>query len=219
MPIRPTPGRVKPTWCPMSHSNAAVRSTPVRPSPACGAAIQPTSTSMVSTEMPIPAAAQAAMAPVMASGRTPDGTGLALPLAPGRRGPAAESGLTPASLAIGVPREVEARRGEGRPPASGFGSAAPHHLADELGGFARGSADPDPHLLQRLLLGLRRARRSRDDRAGMAPRLALGSGEASHVGHHRLGDVAFDEGGGTLLGVAADLPDHPDRFGLRATLY
>ena len=66
---RPPACSVKPTWWPTSHRSAAVRSTPGRPRPACGAAIQPASTSRVISTSPLPAAAQAAMAPVITSGR------------------------------------------------------------------------------------------------------------------------------------------------------
>src|ERR1039458_4932661 len=52
----------------MSHAVAAVRSTPVRPSPACGAAIQPMSTSRTRMTRPVPAAADEAIAPRIASG-------------------------------------------------------------------------------------------------------------------------------------------------------
>ena len=77
MPIRPAPRTVKPTWCATSHSRAAVRSTPPSPvpMPTCGAVIQPIAVSVVRTASPLPAAAQAAMAPVTTSGRAGFGFG------------------------------------------------------------------------------------------------------------------------------------------------
>ncbi len=65
------PAREKPTWWPTSQSWIAVRSTPGSPRPtlACGAATQPIAASRVSAASPAPAAAQAAIAPVTASGR------------------------------------------------------------------------------------------------------------------------------------------------------
>ena len=73
MPIRPAPRRAKPTWWAASHSPVAVRSTPGSPRPACGAAIQPTSTSGVRMTSPVTITAQAAIAPVTASGRVAPG--------------------------------------------------------------------------------------------------------------------------------------------------
>src|SRR6478752_9505822 len=90
--------------------------------------------------------------------------------------------------------------------------------ADEGGGLAGGLADPDAGLLQGFLLGLRRARGTRDDRAGVPHRFALRGGEPGHVADDRLGHVLLDEGPGPLLGVAADLADHHDGVGLRVLL-
>src|SRR5262249_31581012 len=72
----------------------------------------------------------------------------------------------------------EAHRGVpgGRPP-----GLALEQSADQGGGLARGLADPDAGLLQGFLLGLRRARGARDDRAGVPHRLALRGGETGHV--------------------------------------
>ena len=52
----------------------------------------------------------------------------------------------------------------------------------------------------------------------MAHRLAGRGGEAGDVADHRLGDVALDELGRPLLGVATDLTDHDDRVGVRVVL-
>ncbi len=65
----------------MSHSRVAVRSTPVRFCPVCGAAIQPTSTTRMSRASPAAAATQPPMIPVTTSGRPAPGA------VPDRAGP------------------------------------------------------------------------------------------------------------------------------------
>ena len=52
----------------------------------------------------------------------------------------------------------------------------------------------------------------------MAHGLTLRSGEACNVTNDGLGHVGLDVLAGLLLGVAADLTDHHDRFGLRILL-
>src|SRR5450755_908891 len=213
----------------MSQSMAAVRSTPVRPSPACGAAIQPTSTTRMSTARPAAAAATAAIAPVITSGRpASSGAGLPAALPPGLAllARVAEVVTTPASQLAAR----QARRRAARPatagavgpaawaPAAGRPSARLHELPHELRGPARRPAHAHADLLQRFLLGLGRAGRARDDGARVAHRLALGRGEARHVGDHGLGHVLLDEGRRPLFRVAADLADHDDRVGLRVLL-
>src|SRR5690554_4888419 len=73
--------------------------------------------------------------------------------------------------------------------------------------LGRRLADLDSGGLQGLLLRLSRTGRAGDDGAGVAHRLALGSGEAGDVADDRLGHVGLDEVGCTLLGVSADLAD------------
>src|SRR3954468_22528916 len=68
--------------------------------------------------------------------------------------------------------------------------------------------------LQRLSLGRRGALGARDDRAGVAHRLARRRREPRDVGHDRLGDVLGDVVGRALLGVAADLARQHDQLGL-----
>src|SRR5690606_42097223 len=84
----------------------------------------------------------------------------------------------------------------------------------ELGGLGRGLADLDARGLEGLLLGLRGARGARDDRAGVAHRLALGGREARDVADAGLRDVLLDVLRGTLLTVATALADHDDPVGL-----
>ena len=78
-------------------------------------------------------------------------------------------------------------------------------LDGDLGDLGRRPADAHAVRLERLLLGRRGARRARDDRAGVAHRLAGRRGEAGDVGDDGLGHVLGDVLGGLLLGVAADL--------------
>src|ERR1700723_3704843 len=179
--MRPVPCTAKPTWWPTSQRSAAVRSTPVSPTPACGAAIQPASASRVMTTSPLPAAAHAAMAPVTTSGRVGAGGPPAPSRPPARSAGGAEAVIRPI-LATAGPRIVEGRRAPG--PAGRL--AAPHPLTDEAGRLGRCPADPHPDLLQRFLLGLRRARRTGDDRACVPHGLAFRGGEARHVGDHGL---------------------------------
>src|SRR6516164_10927998 len=231
MPIRPASCRAKPTWWAASHSPVAVRSTPGSPRPACGAAIQPASTSGVRMTSPVTMAAHAAIAPVTTSGRTApgrsSGSSGSWGRAPGRAG-----AVTCLILATGQEGAAEARRAGRRWPGprprrcGGWGSrcqrdpssrrpgvsVAPHDLADEQGRAAGGPAHADAHLLQRLLLRLRGAGGAGDDRPGVAHGLALGRGEPGHVGDHRLADALLDVGGGPLLRVPADLADHDDRI-------
>ncbi len=171
-PIRPVPASAKPTWLPMSQQVAAVRSTPGSPSPACGAAIQPITTSSTRMTRPIPAAAPAAMAPRTASDRPPlDGARLSpgsgrvcrtepvTKLKPGNfRAPArgGAPGRMPPELAPSgqnavavTPAARPARRLRCR-------SAGLHELANQLSGAARRPAHPHADFLQRFLLGLRR---------------------------------------------------------------
>src|SRR5690606_21343011 len=58
-----------------------------------------------------------------------------------------------------------------------------------------------------------RALAAGDDRPGVPHALARRRRAARDEADHRLGDVLLDVGGGSLLGVAADLADHDD--GLR----
>src|SRR5215213_6798103 len=115
--------------------------------------------------------------------------------------------------ADGAPRAKEMRSD------GGMRSRLP---TEDLDGEARdlGRRAADLHALRLQRLGLRggRALRARDDRAGVAHRLARRRGEARDVGDDRLGHVGLDELGSALLGVAADLARQHDELGLRVLL-
>src|SRR5690349_13205605 len=223
---------------------AAVRSTPPRPvpMPTCGAVIQPIAVSVTSTASPLAAAASAAMPPVTTSGLAGCCRGLPPsppsdaggPLGSGASGTSAET-LTHRSSQRSVSTHGRRaavtsteRAGSECIWCRDDDTKCTHNLeaergtleqsADEGGGLAGGLADPDAGLLQGFLLGLRRARGTRDDRAGVPHRLALRGGEPGHVADDRLGLVLVDAGSGPLLGVAADLADHHDGVGLRVLL-
>ena len=78
--------------------------------------------------------------------------------------------------------------------------------------------DRDADRFQRRLLRLRGARGAGDDGARVAHGLALGRGEAGDVADDGLGDVLADVRGRPFLGVAADLPDEDDQFGVGVVL-
>ncbi|OKL53067.1 hypothetical protein BSZ39_11465 [Bowdeniella nasicola] len=86
--------------------------------------------------------------------------------------------------------------------------------ASEVRGFGRGLADLDANSLESFLLRLGGARRAGDDGASVSHGLALGSGEARDVADDRLRHAVLDVGRGALLGVATDLTNHDDEFGL-----
>src|SRR5699024_9109739 len=91
-------------------------------------------------------------------------------------------------------------------------------FAHKLGGLGRGLADLDACRFEGFLLRGSGSRGTGDDGAGVAHGLALGRGEAGDVADDRLGHVVLDEGCGALFGVAADLADHDDGFGVRVGL-
>src|SRR5258708_28595074 len=91
-------------------------------------------------------------------------------------------------------------------------------LPCQAGGLRGGLAHLDTRRLQGILIGVGGARRARQDGAGVAHRLALGSCEARNVADDRLGDVGLDVLGGAFLGVAADLADHHDDLGFGVLL-
>src|SRR5207244_8786778 len=87
--------------------------------------------------------------------------------------------------------------------------------SDELGGLRRRRADANALRLERVLLGLSRARRARDDRARVPHRLARRRRETRDVRDGRLAELRLDERGCLLLLVTADLADEDDVLGLR----
>ena len=62
------------------------------------------------------------------------------------------------------------------------------------------------------IFSARRSLAARDDRAGVSHPLARRGRAAGDERGHRLGDVLADEGGGFLLGLAADFAHHHDRL-------
>src|SRR6266542_3947860 len=110
--------------------------------------------------------------------------------------------------------------GDGRPcgPVPNAPVLAVDRLHRKQGGLGRVAADLHPGGLERLRLGLGRAARAGDDRAGVPHAPARGCLEAGDVGDHRLGHPFGHEAGGLLLLVAADLADHHHRLGLRVGL-
>src|SRR5579884_2125412 len=97
-------------------------------------------------------------------------------------------------------------------------TTSPHAVGDELRDLGRRRPDLDAARLERFLLPLRRPGGARDDRAGVAHRLAGRGRESGDVREHRLRHVLGDERGGLLLLVAADLADHDDQLRLRVLL-
>src|SRR3954447_9585580 len=91
-------------------------------------------------------------------------------------------------------------------------------LGGDLGHLGRRAAAAHAARLERLLLGRGGARGARDDRAGVAHRLAGRGREAGDVGDDGFEDVLGDVLGGLLLGRAADLAAHHDQLGLGVVL-
>src|SRR6266568_5921085 len=212
MPILPAPRSANPTWCAASHNPVAVRSTPGSPMPAWGAAIQPASTSGVKMTRPVSVTMHAAIAPMTATGRASWGGGRAARPRPwlGRARGRVEAVMEPNT------GKRAARPGGGTP--TGQRLVAGHEVADEARCPAGSPAHPDADLLQRFLLCLGGARRTRHDGSGMPHGLAFRSGESRHISDNRLCDVLLHVGGGPFLRIAPDLADHHDRVGFRVVL-
>src|SRR5579872_7331038 len=86
-----------------------------------------------------------------------------------------------------------------------------HDLGHHLASLGRVDRDLSARLAQRLHLGLRRALRPRDDRAGVPHFLAWRRGHARDIRHHWLRHVRTDERGRLFLLGAANLADQHDR--------
>src|SRR5918998_1817694 len=91
-------------------------------------------------------------------------------------------------------------------------------VGDELGDLRGVRRGPDAGPPERLALRLGGALAAGDYRARVAHRLALGGGEARDVGDDGGLHLFVYVLGGELLGVAPDLPDHHDAFGLGVSL-
>src|SRR5262245_11008865 len=116
------------------------------------------------------------------------------------------SGLASPGSSPAARRPVSAR--------TSFPDYARHGGAHIGGAFDRG----DARRLHRLHLLGRCALAARDDGAGMAHAPAGRRRLPADEADHGLRDVGLDEGRGFLLGRAADLADHHDRFRLRIGL-
>src|SRR5215213_6168335 len=94
----------------------------------------------------------------------------------------------------------------------------PRAFRDEAGDLCRRRPDDDPDRLERLLLGLRCARRAGDDRACVPHGLAGRRREAGDVREDRFLRLLGDPRGRLLLLVAADLAHEHDELRLRVGL-
>ena len=90
----------------------------------------------------------------------------------------------------------------------------PEHLPHLRAHVGRALDHVHAGLGQRVHLLGRRALAAGDDRAGVAHAASRRRGLAGDEADHRLLELALDEGGGFLLGRAADLADHDDGFGV-----